>query len=194
MKLDMNRRIASKLKAFEKAQRALADQILAQQRNCKHEVVWEIPWQSIGIAGGLKARRMCVHCRYEEEGSHWSGGSTWSRQHKDGMPIFDAVLGNDSTRAFAPTISREEFYRNRLPTRVPDYVELDFAEVARAKAAKFPFMACPTKSDPLDPLERCGSCGGSGSHQSIPNPDFRSPDPSPRDRILHLIIPSWRLF
>jgi hypothetical protein len=167
MKFDLNRSIERKLQSFQKAQKALVDEILKQQRACKHKVVWEIPWKDLEYAGCLNARRMCVACRYEEEGSHWSGGSTWSRNHKDGMPFFEPVLKDVQ---FAPQITRDSFYAKRLPVGVPDYVELDFAEEARREAAKYPFVACPSKSRRLDPLEGCGDCGGCGSHLSIENP------------------------
>ena len=172
MKLELNRSIVRKIAAFDKAKQALVDEILKQQRKCKHEVVWEVPWQNLEYGGCLNALRMCVACRYVEEGSHWSGGTVWSRNHKDGKPLFKPVLAN---KLFAPQISRDEFYALRLPVSVPDYVELDFEEEARREAARFPYMACPQKSQPLDELQSCGECGGVGLHESIPNPDFVSP-------------------
>ena len=157
--LEMNRSLARKGAAFEKAKQAFIDEALKQQRACKHEVVWELRFDH------KDARRMCVACRYEE---------AWDvfmrrRKRKDGQHQFRSVLDNC---LFAPPLSRDEFFAKRLPISVPDYVEIDFAEEARREAAKFPYMPCPNQSYPLDPLERCGDCEGSGYHRSIPNPDF----------------------
>jgi len=175
MKLELNRSIARKLKTFRKAEKALVEEILKQQRACKHKVVWEVPWKSLEYAGCLNALRMCVTCRYEEEGSHWSGGAVWSRNHKDGKPFYPTVLKDV---LFAPQISREKFHKLRLPVRVPDYVELDYEEQARREMAKYPFLPCPNQSTPLDPLEGCSDCGGCDYHRNIPNPDYVPPQPA----------------
>ena len=176
MKLDLNKSIARKVEAFKKAEQVLIDEALKQQRKCKHEVVWEISWQSLSFGGCLNACRMCVVCRYEEEGSHWSGGSTWSRNAEKDKGFYPSVLGG---KLLAPKISRDQFYANRLSVKVPDYVKIDFAEEARREAAKWPYMPCPNKSRDLDPLEGCGDCGGCGNHRSIPNPNY---DPSIREQ------------
>ena len=142
MKLELNRSISRKLAAFDKAKQALAEEILKQQRTCKHEVVWEVPWKNLEYAGCLNARRMCVACRYEEEGSHWSGSSVWTRNYGEGKPMLKAVLKDV---LFAPAISRDEFYAMRLPVKVLDYVELDYEEAVRSQATQSPVVTAQTQ-------------------------------------------------
>jgi len=73
------------------------------QSKCKHEIVAEVPYDSIG-----SATRICLHCRIIEEGSHWSGGSTWSEKDFN-----VAILGNSDNRVITP-ISRNKYYDLRL--------------------------------------------------------------------------------
>lgn len=75
------------------------------QSKCEHRFVSEMPYRS----GGLPAERICNHCRLIEEGSHWSGGKTWSR-HDFGK----SELGNVAGRIVQP-ISSDEFYKMRIP-------------------------------------------------------------------------------
>lgn len=80
------------------------------QHLCPHKIVYEIPWRALEMLGGcLNARRICAHCRLEEEGSHWSGGSTWS-QKDHGV----SNLGNEEDRLVVPLEDRDEFYRKRI--------------------------------------------------------------------------------
>jgi hypothetical protein len=73
------------------------------QSKCNHEIVAEVPWDSIG-----NASRICLHCRLIEIGSDWSGGTTWSE--KD---FKVAILGNSDNRVIT-TISRDDFYKLRM--------------------------------------------------------------------------------
>ena len=75
------------------------------QESCEHIIVSEMGYRS----GGFAARRICNHCRLIEEGSHWSGGTTWSR-HDYGQ----STLGNADFRIVL-SVSSEQFYNMRLP-------------------------------------------------------------------------------
>lgn len=86
------------------AKLALGKTVESVQAKCDHRFVSEAPWRS----GGLPAMRICNHCRLIEEGSHWSGGATWSR-HDYGK----SVLGNVTGRIVA-TVSRDDFYDMRV--------------------------------------------------------------------------------
>lgn len=86
------------------AKRSLAAAVEAAQANCDHRFVSEAPWRS----GGLPAMRICNHCRLIEEGSHWSGGSVWSRRDYG-----KSDLGNITGR-IVTAVSRDEFYDMRV--------------------------------------------------------------------------------
>jgi|GEM_PF-2824883 len=131
MKPELDPAIGRKLSTYQKAEKALVEEILKRQRACKHEMVWETPWKDLEYTDScLNARRMCVACRYEEEGTHWSGGTIW-RRNNDGTFNFPAVLAD---KVIAATLSREEFYSKRLPVRVPDYWEADCLEAMRRES------------------------------------------------------------
>lgn len=86
------------------AKSRLAEIVTDIQARCEHRIVSETPYQS----GGFAARRICNHCRLEEEGSHWSGGATWSR-HDFGPD----ALGNVDGRIVLP-VGRDAFYLMRV--------------------------------------------------------------------------------
>lgn len=111
--LELPKSIVAGIRRLEAAEQALVAKIKALQRNCKHEAVWETPWKDLEYAGCLNARRMCCRCRYEEEGSHWSGRSVWSR-----VDFTESVLGN--AKVVIEIRDRDEFYDKRLPVDVPD--------------------------------------------------------------------------
>lgn len=106
----MRRRIELARKNLEKAERRLAAVLEAEQAKCRHRRVVETPWQSLEYCGCLNARRICLDCGIEEEGSHWSGGQTWSRKLHDGAPL----LGNSPGREVSLMADRDEFYRLRV--------------------------------------------------------------------------------
>lgn len=86
------------------AKHILAEALSEVQSKCAHHIVSEVPWRS----GALPSRRICNHCRLEEEGSHWSGGSTWSR-HDFGP----SELGNVDGRIVVP-VAIDKFYLMRV--------------------------------------------------------------------------------
>jgi len=99
----LNTKIQSALQAKVMANENLTEMLKSVQANCNHEIVAEVPWDTIG-----SAVRICLHCRIIEEGSHWSGGNTWSEKEYN-----VAILGNSSNRVITP-ITRNEFYGLRL--------------------------------------------------------------------------------
>lgn len=96
--------IAAAQVAVEVAKLALSKEVAEAQGGCQHQIVSEAPYYS----AGLPAWRICNHCRLQEEGSHWSGGATWSR-HDFG----NAVLGNVNGRVVV-TVDRDAFYKMRV--------------------------------------------------------------------------------
>jgi hypothetical protein len=113
MKLDMKAKLAAKLRRFEAAEQALIEAATAEQQSCKHRLCWEVAFKSNQFMGSSNPRRICVHCRYEEEGSIWSGGALWSRKDY-GTPILAKSL-------IVETLPSDVFYTKRLPTPVPDW-------------------------------------------------------------------------
>lgn len=96
--------IAAQVDNVAAAKAALTSLLETIQANCAHRIVSEAPYASPGMA----ARRICNHCRIEEEGSHWSGGSVWSRANHE-----PAVLGNEPNRLIMP-VSRDELFGMRV--------------------------------------------------------------------------------
>lgn len=86
------------------AKRILADVILNVQSTCEHRIVSETPYRS----GGFAAMRICNHCLMEEEGSHWSGGTTWSK-----YDYGKSDLGNVEGRIVLP-VDIGTFYSMRV--------------------------------------------------------------------------------
>ncbi|MER9697635.1 hypothetical protein [Mesorhizobium sp. M0146] len=107
----LNEEIDSRLTALADAKIALANVAARVQSSCKHEIAAETGYQS----SGFNARRICLHCRLEEEGSHWSGGGTWSYVDHSRKP----TLGNDEDRIIT-NVDRDAFYKLRLPVQVPE--------------------------------------------------------------------------
>lgn len=66
--------IAIQLALVDTAKESLKAMQEAVQKNCPHAFVAEKPYSN-----GIPATRICLACRLEEMGSHWSGGATWSR-------------------------------------------------------------------------------------------------------------------
>jgi hypothetical protein len=108
----LHRHIKAATAAYAKAERQLNETVAKVQAACAHRRVAETPWSECGAA-----RRICLTCGLEELGSHWSGGSTWSR-HDFARP---APLGNDPARDVIVVESRDEFYRLRVGTLLPPY-------------------------------------------------------------------------
>ncbi|QPC91436.1 hypothetical protein [Mesorhizobium sp. INR15] len=106
----LNQEIAAAIEGRLHATRHLSRTAFHIQAGCTHEIVAETAYRS----SGLSARRICLHCRLEEEGSHWSGGSTWSR-HDYGK----SILGNTSER-IVTNVDRDQFYALRLPVEVAE--------------------------------------------------------------------------
>lgn len=96
--------IAEQLTIISDAKARLSATVLAAQATCEHRIVSETKYES----GGFAARRICNHCRLEEEGCPWSGGSTWSR-HDYGP----SDLGNVDGRFVIP-VERDAFYLMRV--------------------------------------------------------------------------------
>lgn len=100
--------IAARVASVAAEKAMLAAAILGAQYACEHRFVSETPWKGSDYFAPLNAQRICNHCRLIEEGSHWSGGSTWSRSdYKKPM------LGNVEGR-IVREIDRETFYRMRI--------------------------------------------------------------------------------
>jgi hypothetical protein len=128
MKLDLMSNIATKLQRYQEAQCVLIETASAQQQVCKHELCWELPFQSYRHGGCSPARRICVHCRYEEEGSHWSGGSVWSRHDHSTSILAKSIV--------VERLALDQFCAKRLPVSVPDFHPSAIAEQARLEAER----------------------------------------------------------
>lgn len=92
------------LKDVQVAKSVLSSVVEECQQHCEHRVVSETSW----CASNQPARRICNHCRFTEEGSHWSGGNVWSLH--DYSP---ATLGNTPGRLVL-NITRDEYYEMRI--------------------------------------------------------------------------------
>lgn len=100
--------IQAQIDAIDAAKAALKNAVTDVQASCEHRVVSEMPYRSGQYLGSTPAHRICNHCRIIEEGSHWSGGATWSR-HDYAKP----VLGNEDGRMVLP-ITSDDFYKLRI--------------------------------------------------------------------------------
>lgn len=96
--------IVNALKRLDLAEQVLKDTAKDVQKRCAHQVVAEAHWTEFD-----NARRICYNCRFEEQGSHWSGGAVWSR-----FDFEEPALGNTDDRLVIP-IERDKFYELRLP-------------------------------------------------------------------------------
>lgn len=100
--------IAKGIEDVSVAKTALSAAVAAAQSDCEHQIVSEVPWKGSEYFAPLNAMRICNHCRLVEEGSHWSGGSVWSR-HDFGR----SELGNIEGRIIQP-VDRDTFYAMRV--------------------------------------------------------------------------------
>lgn len=99
--------IEQRLSELKDAEKALADQIAVAQSKCAHAIVAHLDYQG----RGCPPRRICLACRLETEGSHWSSVRNWSdRDH-----MRDPELGNDPSRLVVPVDRSDDFYKLRLP-------------------------------------------------------------------------------
>lgn len=96
--------IADAIARVEEAKTALRDALITVQAVCEHRIVSEMPYQS----GSIAAHRICNHCRFIERGSHWSGGSVWSK-HDHSKSDLDNVTG----RLVLPVTS-DQFWKMRV--------------------------------------------------------------------------------
>lgn len=92
----------------EIAKRGLATAVRRSQARCRHKVVVEMPFNM--AYRGSTPHRICRNCGLEEEGSVWSGGSTWSREDYE-----DEHLGNEDGRFIIQVNTADEFYAYRVP-------------------------------------------------------------------------------
>lgn len=54
------------IKEKEKIKAKITKKIIEVRKTCKHEVIAEVPWESLG-EGFLRERAICLHCRLEKE-------------------------------------------------------------------------------------------------------------------------------
>jgi hypothetical protein len=100
--------IAEAVASLAAAKQAVQDALATTQENCEHRIVSEMPYRAGNYFGSRAAHRICNHCRLIEEGSHWSGGSTWSK-HDHGK----SDLGNVEGRIVV-AITGDEFWSMRV--------------------------------------------------------------------------------
>lgn len=87
------------------AKEALKSALESAQADCEHRIVSECAGNHFGSRA---AHRICNHCRLIEEGSHWSGGSVWSRHDHS-----KSNLGNGAGRIVV-TIDNDAFWKMRV--------------------------------------------------------------------------------
>lgn len=102
--------IQQRLDILAAAKIELAKTLASIQADCEHRFVSERPYHSGHFGKIANAHRICLRCRFIEEGSHWSGGSSWSRADS---ALAKPVLGNVEGRVVL-TISNDEFYKLRI--------------------------------------------------------------------------------
>jgi hypothetical protein len=98
------------VECLENAKTALGSTLERIQSSCEHRIVSEMPYRSGNYFGSRSAHRICNHCRLIEEGSHWSGGATWSKHDHSASD-----LGNVDGRIVIP-IDSERFWQMRVST------------------------------------------------------------------------------
>ncbi|MDO3431155.1 hypothetical protein QWJ46_00510 [Rhizobium sp. CBN3] len=104
MAATISKAVASLAAAKEALQTALSD----ARASCEHRIVSEMPYRAGNYFGSRAAHRICNHCRLIEEGSHWSGGSTWSKHDHSASD-----LGNVKGRIVVP-IDNDTFWKMRV--------------------------------------------------------------------------------
>lgn len=100
--------IAEAVAGLASAKEALNAALEKTQSLCEHRIVSEMPYRAGNYFGSRAAHRICNHCRLTEEGSHWSGGSTWSKHDHS-----KSDLGNVPGRLVL-TITNDEFWKMRV--------------------------------------------------------------------------------
>lgn len=102
--------IAEAAVSLATAKQALQDALETAQASCEHRIVSEMPYRAGNHFGSRAAHRICNHCLLIEEGSHWSGGSTWSKHDHS-----KSDLGNVAGRLVL-AITSDEFWKMRVIT------------------------------------------------------------------------------
>lgn len=100
--------IAEAVALLAAAKDAVSVALAATQATCEHRIVSEIPYRAGNYFGSRSAHRICNHCRLIEEGSHWSGGRTWSKHDHS-----ESDLGNVDGRIVLP-IDNDAFWKMRV--------------------------------------------------------------------------------
>lgn len=100
--------IAEAVASLAAAKETLKSALESAQADCDHRIVSEVPYRAGNYFGSCAAHRICNHCRLIEEGSHWSGGSTWSK-HDHSKPDLGNVAGR-----IVVTIDGDEFWKMRV--------------------------------------------------------------------------------
>ena len=104
-------KIATRIRRYEMAVADVIAAAQAEQKKCTHELCYETPFKSQKYCSDLNARRLCIYCRYEEEGSALSGNGVWQRNdHSPSVLAHSAVL---------EVLDRDAFYAKRLAVYVP---------------------------------------------------------------------------
>lgn len=67
MQIELNKQLARAVGRVDKAEVALKQTAEAVQSKCSHDAVWWERWRSGEFFGPFKSRRICMHCRLEEE-------------------------------------------------------------------------------------------------------------------------------
>lgn len=100
--------IAEAVALLAAAKEALNAALEKTQADCEHRIVSEMPYRAGNYFGSRAAHRICNRCRLIEEGSHWSGGSTWSKHDHS-----KSDLGNVDGRIVV-AIDNDEFWKMRV--------------------------------------------------------------------------------
>lgn len=95
---------------IDAAAEAWTEQVRQLRATCDHPIVVEVPYQPCAYLLGLRAQRMCLRCRLEEEAeTPRCGTRQWSAEGKQ-----KPDLGNTPTRVVLPLDDRDRFYTLRL--------------------------------------------------------------------------------
>lgn len=100
--------IQDAVESLNRAKTYLTEILAETQAVCEHRIVSELPYRAGNYFGSRAAHRICNHCRLIEEGSHWSGGTTWSKKDFE-----KTELGNIEGRIILP-IDNDEFWKMRV--------------------------------------------------------------------------------
>ena len=105
----IDKRLVAAIDRKEKAKANLKEVRKKVQAECKHTRVAETPWRYSEYGSSFNARRICLACGYEEEGSHWSDGPVWSE-----VDYNPPTLGNKEGRDILIVEDRDAFHRLRI--------------------------------------------------------------------------------